>query len=167
MKQLYIKQKVFKITDHYPITDEEGTPVYQVDEDFRFFKKMFRVTRPDGSPAFSIEKQITFLRPLFAVSFPDGRELEIRSRFTFLKKVIDIGPESEGLILRGDFWNHSFQVLRFERRIGEIRKKWLSWGDSYELDIEDPHYEELFLAVVLAVDAILDAEEASAASSSH
>ncbi len=31
MYQLYIKQKVFKITDHYQIIDNNGIPHYQVD----------------------------------------------------------------------------------------------------------------------------------------
>lgn len=34
MYQLYIKQKVFKITDHYQI-DNNGIPRYQVDQDFK------------------------------------------------------------------------------------------------------------------------------------
>lgn len=35
MYQLYIKQKVFKITDHYQIIDNNGIPRYQVDQDFK------------------------------------------------------------------------------------------------------------------------------------
>ena len=31
MYELYIKQKVFKITDHYEVMDSNQNPVYRVD----------------------------------------------------------------------------------------------------------------------------------------
>ena len=39
MRQLYAAQKIFKITDHYVVTDEGGYTVYQVDENYRVLGK--------------------------------------------------------------------------------------------------------------------------------
>ena len=166
MRELYIKQKVLKITDHYPITDADQNPVYQVDEEFRFIKKKLHVSRPNGEKIFEIEKQISFLRPRFVVTFADGKQLEIRSKLTLFKKEIDIDPDELQLTLKGDFWDHSFSLYRGGQEIGKIQKKWLSWGDNYQLSIAAPEYEILFVAVVLAVDMILDDEQAAAAASS-
>jgi uncharacterized protein YxjI len=49
MRQLYIRQKVFKITDHYPVIDSYNNTVYLVDEEFKFWGKTIHVTKPDGS----------------------------------------------------------------------------------------------------------------------
>ena len=37
-----------------------------------------------------------------------------------------------------------------------IHKAWMSWGDTYELDISDDTDEITALAVVLAIDTVLD-----------
>ena len=58
MKQLFIKQKVLKITDHYPVLDENGNETYHVDEDFKFFGKKIYVTRSDGSHVFTITREL-------------------------------------------------------------------------------------------------------------
>ncbi|MPN28801.1 hypothetical protein SDC9_176246 [bioreactor metagenome] len=43
-----------------------------------------------------------------------------------------------------------------------IHKAWMTWGDSYELDIMDVRDEIVALSVVLAIDCVM----AAAASSS-
>ena len=39
--------------------------------------------------------------------------------------------------------------------IVSINKEWFTWGDCYELDIENPEDEIVALAVVLAIDCVL------------
>ena len=36
MKKYYFKEKFFKLTDKYPILDENGNEVYFFDQDFKF-----------------------------------------------------------------------------------------------------------------------------------
>ena len=45
MYELYIKQKVFKITDHYEVMDSNQNPVYRVDQDFRLVGNTVHVSR--------------------------------------------------------------------------------------------------------------------------
>lgn len=159
MRELYIQQKVFKITDHYPIVDSAGKVYYQVDEEFRFFGHTVHVTRPDGSHVFTVDKEIITLLPRFVVRFADGQEIKLRSRFSIFRKQIDIDPEHMALRVEGNFWDRDFALYRGTQAIGSIRKGWLTWGDYYELKIDNEYYEELFIAVVLAVDCILDNEK--------
>ena len=44
-----------------------------------------------------------------------------------------------------------------------ISKEWMTWGDSYELDIADPDDETVALAVVLTIDCVMAAQAAAAA----
>jgi uncharacterized protein YxjI len=50
--------------------------------------------------------------------------------------------------------------------IVSVHKVWLSWGDAYEIDIEDGQDEAMVLSVVLAIDAVMDSEAASVSVSS-
>ncbi len=153
MRQLHIRQKVFKILDHYAVTDAAGVPVYQVDQEFRFCGHTVHVTDPAGEPLFTINREIFMLPPRFVASFTDGRSFNIRSRFTF---VIDIGPESLGLELQGDIFSMSFTLRQNGRLIGSIYKAWLTLSDQYELVIQDEVCELVLVAVVIAVDRLLD-----------
>ncbi len=161
MKNLYIKQKVFKITDHYPVLDEEEKVHYYVDEDFRFFGLSVHISDPKGTVLCHIEKKIIALLPTFYLHFSNGLELEMRSRFTFLRQVIDVGPSRLGMTIEGNIMDHDFSVFMGNRKIGHIHKKFLSWGDTYHLEIEEEEYELLFIAMVVAVDHIIDERQSS------
>jgi len=64
----------------------------------------------------------------------------------------------EGLPWRmdGDLWAHEYSLYNGDQQVMQMSKKWISWGDSYELDIADPQNELLCLCVTLAVDCALD-----------
>lgn len=40
-----------------------------------------------------------------------------------------------------------------------IHKAWMSWGDTFELEIANENDEITALAVVLAIDAVMDAQQ--------
>ena len=44
-----------------------------------------------------------------------------------------------------------------------IHKQWMAWGDTFELDIAPGADEVLAMAVVLAIDAVMDCQTAAAA----
>jgi uncharacterized protein YxjI len=82
---------------------------------------------------------------------------EIVKEFTFLRpKYSIIGP---GWEVDGSFWEHDYEVTENGRPIVSIRKEWMTWGDTYELDIADTGNEVMALAVVLAIDCVLDAQQ--------
>ena len=49
---------------------------------------------------------------------------------------------------------HDYQILKGSQPIVTIRKEWMTWGDTYELDITDPADEIVALAVVLTIDCV-------------
>ena len=49
---------------------------------------------------------------------------------------------------------HDYQITKRGRKIVTIAKEWMTWGDSYELDIADPADELVALAVVIAIDCV-------------
>lgn len=81
----------------------------------------------------------------------------IKKKFTMLKpKYIIEGPNWE---VQGDFLSHDYTITDGGRPIVSIYKKWLSWGDTFELDIADESHEVLAIAVVLAIDAVMDSQQ--------
>lgn len=161
MKHLYIRQKVFKITDHYDILDEQERVVYRVDQDLKFLGNTVHVSDATGQEIFVIDKKIFAFLPEFYVYFTDGREIKLKSRLSFLRHKIDIDSAGMELYLEGNVWDHQFQVYQNRNIVGSIEKAWLSWGDTYKLTILDESQQDLIVAIMIAVDYIIDAENAN------
>ena len=66
--------------------------------------------------------------------------------------------------MEGDFWAHDYEVIENGRTVVDVSKAWFSWGDAYEIDIDDSVDEITALCVVLVIDAVIAAEAAAAAS---
>ena len=159
MYELYIKQKVFKITDHYEVMDANQNPVYRVDQDFRLVGNTVHVSRMDGSEAFVINRQVFTIMPKYDVEFDNGKTALIKQNFTFFKKSIDMIFDNSVLNLDGSFWDMEFAVFANNNEIGSISQRYISWGDTYVITVLDAEYEEALLALAIVVDNIKDNEK--------
>ncbi len=162
MTKLYMKQKVFSLRDRFTVKDESEQDRYYVEgEIFTLGKKLHICDMAGNEVAFVQQKLLTFL-PRFFV-FVDGVQVaEIVKELTFLRPRYRIdGP---GWRVGGDFMAHDYEILNSAgRSIVSVHKVWLSWGDSYELDVARREDEVQALATVLAIDCVLDAASAGAA----
>ena len=155
--KLYMKQKVFSWADTFTVKDQLGEDKYSIKgEVFSWGKKLHVYDRSGREVAFIRQKLWTFL-PRYMVSVNGTDVAEIVKEFTFLRpKYSILGP---GWDVDGSFWEHDYEVTENGRPIVSIRKEWMTWGDTYELDIADTGNEVMALAVVLAIDCVLDAQQ--------
>ena len=84
MKKLYFKEKFFKITDHYPILDENGREAYYLDQDFTFIGYRSKVTDKDGRQIFKIDRELIAFFPRYNVSFEDANSMVVQQKFECL-----------------------------------------------------------------------------------
>jgi len=155
--KLYMKEKVFTIVDQFTLWDENEEVRYKVEGEFFSWGKKLHLLTPSGDEVALIHREpLTFL-PRFHVYMGGQDVATIRKEFTFFRPVYSI----DGLNwdIQGDFFAHDYEVLQNGRVIVSIHKVWLSWGDSYEIEIFDPANEVLALAVVLAIDCVIDQQE--------
>lgn len=160
--KLYIKQKVFSWKDKFTVKDEAGQDKYFVEGEFFSWGKKLHVNDMGGNEAAFIQQKVFSFLPKYFV-FVNGEQIaEIVKEFTFLKPKYRI----EGLDwdINGNFWAHDYEITKNGRTIVTIQKEWMTWGDSYELDITDPRDEIVALAVVLTIDCVMAASAAAASS---
>ena len=165
MTKLYMKQKVFSLRDRFTVRDASEQDRYYVEgEIFTIGKKLHICDMAGEEVAFIQQKVLTFL-PRFFVYLNGVQIAEIVKEFSFLRPRYRI--EGPGWRVEGDFWAHDYEIVdAAEQPIVNVHKVWLSWGDSYELDIARREDEVQALAIVLAIDAIMDAASASTNASS-
>ena len=154
--KLYIKEKVFSWGDKFYVKDAYGEDKYVIEgEIFSLGKKLHVYDRTGREVAFIKQELMTFL-PCFAV-YQGGREIaRVKKEFSFLTPRYSIG--GLGWEIEGSFWEHEYQITKNGRSIVTISKEWMTWGDSYELDIADPNHEIIALAVVLTIDCVREAQ---------
>ena len=163
--KLYIRQKVFSWADRFTVKDESGNDKYFVEgELFSWGKKLHVSDINEKEVAFIQQKVFSFL-PKFFVFINGSQVAEIVKEFTFLRPKYSIG--GLGWEIDGSFMAHDYGITKNGCSIVTIHKEWMTWGDCYVLDIADEGDEILALSVVLAIDCVLAAEAASAASAGN
>ena len=163
--KLYIKEKVFSWGDKFTVKDAYGEDKYIVEgEVFTFGKKLHVYDRSGREVAF-IKQEVWSFLPRYYVFCGDRQIAEIKKEFTFLFPKYTI--EGLGWEIDGSFMAHDYQITKRDRKIVTISKEWMTWGDSYELDIADPADELVALAVVIAIDCVTEANSAATSSASN
>lgn len=156
MVNLYMKQKVFSWRDRFAIKDAQEQDRYYVEgEIFTIGKKLHLFDTFGNEVAYVQQKVLTFL-PRFFV-FVNGQQVaEIVKEFTLFYPKYRI--EGLGWEVEGDFLAHDYSITDRGREIINIHKVWLAWGDTYELRIADGVNEAMAVAVVLAIDCVIDSQ---------
>ena len=92
-------------------------------------------------------------RGLHCVFCGDEQVAEIKKEFSFIFPRYSIA--GLGWEIEGRFMAHDYEISKHGRLIVSISKEWMTWGDSYVLNIMNPEDEIAALAVVLTIDCVM------------
>ena len=151
--RLYIKQKVWSFKDRFTVKDEAEQDVYYVEGEIWTFAKKLRVFNQQNEEQLYIEQKLWRFLPEFDV-YQDGVKVAtVKKEFTFFKNNYSIfGPDWH---IEGSVMAHDYVIKERNQVVADINKKWLSWGDTYEIDIQDEKSVTLLLGVVIVIDAVI------------
>lgn len=161
--RLYIREKVFSWTDKFFVKDEHGEDRYSVQGEFFSWGKKLHVYDMMGREVAFIKQEVFSWMPRFYVFCGGQQVAEIKKEFTFFFPKYSIN--GLGWEINGSLTAHDYEITQNGRPIVTIRKEWMTWGDTYELNITNPADELIALAVVLTIDCVMEAQAAAASSS--
>ena len=159
--KLYIKEKVFSWGDKFTVKDEYGNDKYFVQGEVFSWGKKLHVYDMVGNEVAFIKQEVWSFLPRFYVYCNNVQVAEIKKEFSFIfpkYSVAGLGWEIEGR-----FMAHDYEIKKGSNTIVSISKEWMTWGDSYELDITNPEDEIVALAVVLTIDCVTEASAGATA----
>ena len=155
--KLYMQQKVFTWRDKFTVKDETGADCYYVEGELISLGKKLHIYDKNHSEAALVRQKFITLLPRYYVEM-GGREVcQVAKKLTLFKPKYDL--VGLGWQVSGDFWAHEYTLRDGDKTVMQVSKRWVSWGDSYELDIADASNATLCLAVVLAIDAAVEATQ--------
>lgn len=149
--RLLIKQRVFSWSDTYDVYDEQGNVKYYVKGEIFSLVHNIHVYDSQHRELAVIREKILTLLPAF--------EVEIGGRIvgTIQKKLTLFRPQYEldynGWRVEGDFLEWNYDVYNAVSPVVHINREWLSWGDTYTIDILNEKDELDGLLLVIAIDA--------------
>ena len=156
---LYMKQKVFAFKDRFYITDEQGKNIYYVEGEFLSLGKKLHIYDMQNNELAMVQQRLLTLLPKFSVIVEGEQVAEIAKELTLFRPMYKVkGPN---WTVDGDIWDHDYHVRKGMNSIIHVSKAWLSWGDTYKIDIRNEINPVMAIAVVLAIDCVLDAESAN------
>jgi uncharacterized protein YxjI len=150
--KLYIKQKVFSWSDRFFIKDEEGNDCYSAQgKILSWGRKLFLFDKDGGEAAYIHQKLMTWL-PRYYIEI-NGQTYTLVKEFTFMHPKFHIAELP--WTIAGNFMAHEYVISQGEEVLMGMSKHWLTWGDSYELNIPNPANERLCLCIALAIDCMV------------
>ena len=152
MRQLYIKQKVFSLSEKFTVKDQEEKDAYYVEGSFMRVPKTFSIMNHTKEEVALITKKVLSFLPTFFVEVNGQEVVTIKKELSFLKARYSI--DAAGIEVQGNWLDMDFQVLHNGRVVGKVGKEWFSWGDSYRVEILDEEMETIMIALVIAIDCV-------------
>ncbi|MBE5965383.1 MAG: hypothetical protein E7255_00130 [Lachnospiraceae bacterium] len=150
--KLYIKQRIFSLGDKYDIYDVNENVIFDVKSELFTIGAKLHLYDRNGQELYYIRRRITFFLAKYEIYKKNMLCASISQEFTLFKSKLNVDSCYGNFTLNGDFFHMDYEIYKDGLYFGSVHKKWLSWGDSYELDIPEAENAGFFSALVIAID---------------
>ncbi|WP_225744937.1 LURP-one-related/scramblase family protein [Marinilactibacillus sp. Marseille-P9653] len=158
----FIKQKVFSFNNQFSVKDESGQALYQVEGKMLSLGNKLRIYNMYQEEVLYIEQKLLTFLPEYDLYKNGEKVATVKKEFRFFKNDYSIlGPDWN---VEGSIMAHDYVIEQRGNVIADINKEWLSWGDTYAIDIRDESQAELLLGVVIVIDCVFSAQRNNGAS---
>ncbi|GFN35251.1 LURP-one-related/scramblase family protein [Tepidimicrobium xylanilyticum] len=149
-----IRERIFSIADKFNIEDENGNPQYEVvGKIFSLGNKLY-IYDLNGIELIYIEQQVFRLLPEYFIYKEGSLVAKVKQQLTFFKPKFHIESSYGSFTIDGDIFHYSFNILKNGSPIAWINKKWISFSDTYSVEILDDEDQPLILALVIVLDQV-------------
>lgn len=157
--KLYVKQKIFSIGDKFTIKDEFGNDRYYAEDQLFSVGHKVRIYDMNDQEVIYIKQKLMTFLPKYEIYVNGNLAGVLTKKISFFRPKYVI--EDSNLELVGDIWEHDYTLKSGDYEIMNVSKQWISYSDSYEVNVYSDENELLSLAVTLAVDCQLESDNKS------
>lgn len=155
---LYIRQKIFSFGDKYNVFNEQEQPVFTVHGEIFTFGAKIHVCDLAGNELYYIQQKLFRFLPEYHIFNGENLCAVIKKELSFFKPRLFIQSQFGDFNIEGNLFGMDFEIRNGDLPVGEIHKKWLSFGDTYELIVHNPDDAAFFSTMVIAIDNCLHNE---------
>ena len=163
---LFTSTKVFSLHHRIEVTDEQGFVRYNVETRFPSLHDKTYITDAQGDDVAYIHRKLFTLHERHFIDMADGLSFEMATEWWhIIKDIMNI----EGLAwqLRGNILRLNFQLYDQNGEIAAlISQKAISLHDKYCIDIYQPDYEKVVVAILITLQHMMSDRQINDALSS-
>ena len=147
--KLYVNEKLFSIHKKFYIKDENNLDVYEISSKIISLGDKTTINDAQGNKIAYIEQELFHITPNYNIYINDNFVFKITKKFQLLKNDYSL---SNGYNVKGNFMMFDFVIYdENNNQIGSIKRKFISIGDKYEINIDDTSKKEIVLAIIVAI----------------
>ena len=147
--KLYVNEKLFSFHNRFYVKNENDKDVYEISSKIISLGDKTTINDMEGNKVAYIEQEILHLTPHYNVYINDILKFQIIKKFQLFKNDYTL---NNGYRVDGNFFMLDFTVYDEDNnKIGSIKRKFISIGDKYEIEINDTSKKEIVLAIIVAI----------------
>lgn len=165
-KTLYTSSKVLTLHHRIDVTDAQENVVYRAETNFPSIHDKTNIYTADGRHVAYMERKLITLHEIHYIDMDNGTSFTLSNEiFHIIRDVTNI--EGLGWILEGNLLQLNFTIRDAEGElIAAVSQKVLSIHDKYSVDIYKPEFEEEVVAILIALQHMIQDRESAASSAS-
>ena len=137
--------------------------VYEISSKIISFGDKTTTNDLQGNKIVYIEQELFHITPNYNIYIGDELLFKITKKFQFFKNDYVL---SNGYRVEGNFMALDFTIFDDNNiQIGSIKRKFISIGDKYEINIDDINKKEIVLAIIVAITNDVNRNQSSSRSS--
>lgn len=149
-----IREKIFTLTNKFHIKDINGVNRYRVVGRFFTLGNKLNIYDEFGNNLIYIRQKIFRLLAEYHIYSNSKKLAVLKKNISILRPRITIDSIYGDLQIDGDILRHEFNIIRDNRSIARVSKRWISISDSYVVDIDQFENQEFILSLVIVLDQI-------------
>ena len=156
--KFYVKQRVFSWNDTFFVYDSTQNEILQVKGELFSFGKKLAILDRNGRELYRIEQELFRFRPRYHILQNGEIVATVVKEFSMFTPYYSV--EGPGWEVEGDFFDHDYDITDQGRHVASVQKQWFTWGDTYEIDVNDRDYDPVaVLAIAIIIDCVLDSQD--------
>lgn len=149
-----IREKIFSFSDSFTINDERNNPCYEVRGKVFSFGNKLDLYDMSGNHKLYIEQKLFRLLPEYTIYKGDREVAKVFREFTFFKPKYTIDSRYGNFTIDGDVFAHEFNILKDGSIVAWVSKQWISFSDTYTVDVLSEEDQPFILSLVIVLDQI-------------
>src|SRR6476659_9709278 len=150
-----MREKMMAIGDDYWIEDDDGNKVFKVNGKAARLRETFILEDTQGNELSKLQEKKLTVRAKLTIECGDARAT-VRKRLLGIRDhhIIEVDGV-EDLKAHGNIVDHEYEIERDGDTVAKVSKKWFRVRDTYVVEIEAWVDPVLFLAITVAIDAMV------------
>ena len=150
-----VRQKIFSFGDSFTITDENGIDRYKIQGKVFSLGNKLTIYDLACNKLIYIEQKIFKFLPQYEIYEGDTLVARVKKQLTFFKPRFEIESGFGNFQVEGDVWGYNFSVIKNGLIVARVEKKFMSFSDTYSVDVFEGERDEFILALVIVIDQVL------------